>query len=224
MRSKICGINSLEDVNVVLKSGAHALGFLVGITHLAEDKVSNEEAKTLIEGLPPYVSSVAVTHLTNVNEIIELVKYLGVTTVQIHDYIPPEAVKVVRDMLQCVKIIKAVHVVDEDALAVAKSFVPYVDAILLDSRTNERLGGTGMTHNWNISAKIVQAVKKPVILAGGLTSDNVYEAVIKVKPFGVDVNSGVETKYKKDFLKVSKFISNAAKGECNVYELDTKTM
>jgi phosphoribosylanthranilate isomerase len=213
MRAKICGISSAEDISVALKAGADALGFLVGITHLAEDKISNEDAKILIQKLPPFVSTVAVTHLTNVKEIVELVKYLGVTTVQIHDYIAPVEVKQVRDMLPGIKIIKAVHITAEDSIAVANSFVPFVDALLLDSRTKDRLGGTGMTHDWNISAKIVQEVKKPVILAGGLTADNVYDAVKKVKPFGVDVNSGVETGNRKDFIKVSKFISDANKAD-----------
>lgn len=213
MRAKICGINNIEDVNVALKAGADALGFLVGITHLAEDKISKEDAKDLISNLPPFISTVAVTHLTSVDAIVDMVKYLGVTTVQIHDYIPPQEVKQVRDLLPGVKIIKAVHVMAEDSIEIARSFEPYVDALLLDSRTKDRLGGTGMTHDWNISAKIVQEVKKPVILAGGLTADNVYEAVKKVKPYGVDVNSGVETGNRKDYVKVSKFIADALRAE-----------
>jgi len=213
MRTKICGIYSVEDIGVALRAGADALGFLVGITHLAEDKISIEDAKNLIDKLPPFVSTVAVTHLTKVNEIIELVKLLGVTTLQIHDYIPPEDVKCVKNSLPGIKIIKAVHVMDNDSLNVAKSFEPFVDAILLDSRTKDRLGGTGMTHDWNISEQIVKQVNRPVILAGGLTADNVNEAVKKVRPFGVDVNSGVETDKRKDFKKVSKFILDAKRAE-----------
>jgi phosphoribosylanthranilate isomerase len=86
------------------------LGFLVGITHLAEDKISNEEAKAIIESLPPLVSPVAVTHLTDVQKIIDLIIYLGVNTLQIHDYIEPIQVKTIRENLPGVKIIKSVHV------------------------------------------------------------------------------------------------------------------
>lgn len=211
MRTKVCGINSKIDIDVCLKAGVNALGFLVGITHTAEDKVTNDEAKALIESLPPFVSSVAVTHLTEVNKIVELVKYIKANTVQIHDYIPPEAVKEVRDQLPGVKIIKAVHVQGDESVGAANQFVPYVDALLLDSRTQDRLGGTGLTHDWNISKKIVESVKCPVILAGGLNQDNIYDAVKKVNPFGIDANSGVEVNSRKDYDKVSKFVSDGTK-------------
>ena len=86
----------------------------------------------------------------------------------------------------------------------------YVDYLLLDTRTKDRLGGTGITHNWDIDAKIVKLSKIPVIIAGGLNPDNVYDAVQKVKPFGVDVNSGVEDKYgKKELNQIKKFVTNA---------------
>jgi phosphoribosylanthranilate isomerase len=90
-----------------------------------------------------------------------------------------------------------------DAIEMAKLFEPYAHAILLDSRTADRLGGTGITHDWDISARLVKSISIPVILAGGLTPGNVYEAVCKVKPYAVDVNSGVEDiKGYKNFSKV----------------------
>jgi phosphoribosylanthranilate isomerase len=210
MRIKICGIRHQDDAKVALDAGADALGFLVGIAHLAEDKIRKEEAKAIIESLPPLVSPVAVTHLTDVQKIIDLIMYLGVNTVQIHDYIEPKEVKTIRENLPGVKIIKGVHVEGEDAIEMAKYFEPYAHAILLDSRTTDRLGGTGITHDWNISARLVKSISIPVILAGGLTPGNVLEAVYKVKPYGVDVNSGVEDiKGYKNFSKVQLFIGEA---------------
>jgi phosphoribosylanthranilate isomerase len=210
MRIKICGIRHQDDAKVALDAGADALGFLVGIAHLAEDKIRNEEAKAIIESLPPLVSPVAVTHLTDVQKIIDLIMYLGVNTVQIHDYIEPKEVKTIRENLPGVKIITGVHVEGEDAIEMAKYFEPYAHAILLDSRTTDRLGGTGITHDWNISARLVKSISIPVILAGGLTPGNVLEAVYKVKPYGVDVNSGVEDiKGYKNFSKVQLFIGEA---------------
>ncbi len=210
MKIKICGIRNQDDAKVALDAGADALGFLVGITHLAEDKISNEEAKAIIESLPPLVSPVAVTHLADVQKIIALIKYLGVNTVQIHDYIEPIQVKTIRENLPGVKIIKSVHVEGDNAIEMAKLFEPYAHAILLDSRTADRLGGTGITHDWDISARLVKCISLPVILAGGLTPGNVYEAVCKVKPYAVDVNSGVEdTKGNKNFFKVQLFIGEA---------------
>lgn len=213
MRVKICGISCKEDMEIALHAGASALGFLVGITHKAEDKVTNEVAKKLISLVPPFVSSVAVTHLTNVDKIIELVRYINATTVQIHDYIPPEDVEKVRQGLPGIKVIKAVHVLGRDAIEIARSYVPYVNAILLDSRTKDRLGGTGLTHDWNLSKEIVQSLTVPVILAGGLKPGNVYEAVKTVQPFAIDVNSGVEINGKKDALKVKQLINEATKAE-----------
>ena len=90
-----------------------------------------------------------------------------------------------------------------------KDFECVCDALLLDSRTKDRLGGTGITHDWNISKEIVAKSKVPVILAGGLTEKNVYDAVKKVKPFGVDVNSGVEDNGWKSYEKVLKFVEDS---------------
>jgi len=210
MRTKICGIRNMSDAQTAIRAGANAVGFLVGITHLAEDKISKEDAKEIISLLPPFVSTVMVTHLTDKKEIVELAEYLGVTTVQIHDYIPPSDVLFVKENLPFCKIIKAVHVIDkEKAFEMVKDFECVCDALLLDSRTKDRLGGTGITHDWNISREIVAKSKVPVILAGGLTEKNVYDAVKKVKPFGVDVNSGVEDNGWKSYEKVLKFVEDS---------------
>lgn len=216
MRTKICGINNKDDMERALKAGASALGFLVGITHVAEDKVDADTARQLISIMPPFTTSVAVTHLTNANDIIELVKYIMSTTVQIHDYIPPYEVSLIKEALPGIKIIKAIHVTGPESLDLANSFEPFVDALLLDSRTTDRLGGTGITHDWDLSSLIVRSSKVPVILAGGLNPENVYQAVRKVHPFAVDVNSGVETNQKKDYQKIVKFIYEANKAEQHI--------
>ena len=159
MKAKICGINTWANAKIALDCGADALGFLVGITHLAEDKIEVADAKKIIEKLPPFVSTVAVTHLQDPKKIVDMCKFLGVTTLQIHDYICPEEVAVCRQELPEVKIIKAVHVIDGDkagTIEMAHSFEKVADALLLDSRTAERLGGTGKTHDWNISKEIVK--------------------------------------------------------------------
>ncbi len=217
MRTKICGINDKDDMARALSAGASALGFLVGITHVAEDKVDLDTARHLISIMPPFTTSVAVTHLTNAEDISELVSYIMPTTVQIHDYMPPEEVRQVREALPGIKIIKAIHVTGPESLDLARSFEPVVDALLLDSRTANRLGGTGLTHDWDLSSLIVQNSRIPVILAGGLNPENVYQAVKKVHPFAVDVNSGVETNQKKDYQKIIKFICEANQAEQDNY-------
>ena len=216
MRTKICGINTWENAKIALECGADALGFLVGITHLAEDKIEVEEAKKIITKLPPFVSTVAVTHLQDAKAIVDMCRYLNISTLQIHDYISPDEVEFCKRELQGVKIIKAIHVVDGDkegTINLARSFERTVDALLLDSRTVERLGGTGMVHDWNISKEIVEKMDVPVMLAGGLNEKNVYDAVMKVRPYAVDVNSGVEINSNKDPQKIFEFITNAKKAE-----------
>lgn len=213
MLVKFCGINKKEYAEMAIGLGADFLGFLVGITHLAEDKLTNEEAKKIISEVE-FKNSVpiAVTHLQDAKEIIETMREINVTAVQIHDSIAIDGIKEIRDSIPDSYIIKAVHVQDrERSLEKALTFEEYVDALLLDSRTIDRLGGTGKIHDWDISREIVLSVKKPVFLAGGLTPDNLLKAINKVKPFGVDVNSGVEINGEKDLNKMTKFI-RLAKG------------
>lgn len=211
MKVKVCGIRNLCDALTALHSGADALGFLVGITHLAEDKISADDAAEIIAQLPPFISTVMVTHLTDRDEIVSVAKALGVTTVQIHDYIAPCDVAYVKSHLPMCKIIKAVHIENEEsALKLMHSFESVCDALLLDSRTQDRLGGTGIVCDWDISRKLVDACSIPVILAGGLTADNVADAVRKVQPYGVDANSGLETPEGwKDADKIRRFVHNA---------------
>lgn len=209
MRVKICGIRSGKDVETALRGGADALGFLVGITHVADDKITLEDARSLTRCLPPFVSSVAVTHRTESGEIVAIAKYIECSTVQVHADVTEDTLREVRAGLPGIKLLKAVHVVDQSALDYALRMAPLVDALLLDSRTSDRLGGTGLTHDWSVSRLIVEQVGIPVLLAGGLNPRNVEAAVKLVRPYGVDVNSGVETDGWKDLVKVSEFVSTA---------------
>jgi phosphoribosylanthranilate isomerase len=106
-----------------------------------------------------------------------------------------------------VKLIKAIQVVDENALQEARRWEPFVDALLLDSKGEGGLGGTGRTHDWDLSARVVAELGIPVILAGGLSPGNVANAIRTVRPFGVDANSGVTGRPPgKDPQKVEQFV------------------
>ena len=213
MLVKFCGINKTEWAQMAINLGADYIGFLVGITHVAEDKLTNQEARKIIGELD-FKNSVpiGVTHLQDAKAIIKTMREINVNAIQIHDSITLDGIKEIRDSIQNSYIIKAVHVQQrQQSIDYALMFEEYVDALLLDSRTEDRLGGTGMIHDWNISRDIVEAVRKPVFLAGGLTPDNLLDAIEKVKPFGVDVNSGIESYGEKDLNKMSKFI-RLAKG------------
>lgn len=174
-----------------IDAGCDAMGFIMGVTHESSDYITPAETARMIRHLPPFIEPVAVTHLQDTEDLIKLVRESHCTTLQIQDTIEPPEIDRIRDALPYLKIVKAVHVMDESAIATAKRYEPYADALILDTRTNEKLGGTGIPHDWNISAEIVARSSIPVILAGGLTPENVREAIQKVRPYGVDVHTGV---------------------------------
>lgn len=210
---KVCGIQTLEEAQIVADSGADYMGFLLGLTHLAEDKTTPEMAARIINNLRhTSIKPVMVTHLLDAQSISEIAEHTGVKAIQIHDDLSDDGIKLLRKNHPSLTLIKAVHVEDETTTAKAMHYahMPELDILLLDSRTTNRLGGTGKTHDWNISKDIVGACKKPVWLAGGLNPENVADAVGKVCPAGVDANSGLEapdgTKSKE---KIEAFVKNA---------------
>ncbi len=215
---KICGLRDQAEADLARRAGATALGFLVGLTHLAEDAVDDSRAAAIIRHLPPDVEAVMVTHLLDPAEIARRAVDVGVRTIQVHGALPVAGLGDLRRNLPWVRLIKAVHVTGEGALNDAMSYAALADALLLDSRTVDRLGGTGRTHDWSISRRVVAALAPlPVYLAGGLTPDNVAIAVRSVRPAGVDVNSGVEdVAGRKDPRRVHDFVADArlALAEC----------
>ncbi|HET7284784.1 MAG TPA: phosphoribosylanthranilate isomerase [Nitrososphaeraceae archaeon] len=220
MKVKICGITNLEDAMQAISFGADALGFQVGMQHKTEDELSPEEAKSIVASLPPFVSYVMVTHLQDAKTIISLLESIQkTTTVQLHDDdICLKEISAIRKKIPSVRIIKAIHVVVEDGseapLQKLHNYDGIADALILDSVNlkEDRIGGTGMTHDWTLSKKMVDNSHLPVILAGGLTPDNVQYAIRSVGPYAVDVNSGVKisrTSRRKDPVKVRNFIYRA---------------
>ena len=123
----------------------------------------------------------------------ELIREVGATTLQLQDGIAPQELQAIRSAQPGVKLIQAIHVGDGDqSIAAAIAAEPLVDALLLDSRTADRIGGTGLPHDWSVSRRIVEQIGKPMILAGGLRPDNLQAALETVRPAAVDVNSGIE--------------------------------
>lgn len=185
------------------------MGFIVGTTHKSEDSISPSQAGEMIRALPPFISGVVVTHLTETADLIRLIEETACSVLQIQDMVPVETIVLLREWFPYLTLIKAVHVMDETAVDTAKVFARYADAILLDSRTADRLGGTGITHDWSISARIVEAVDKPVILAGGLNPENLVAAMSSVKPYAVDVHSGVKKNGVRDLERTADFVRTA---------------
>ena len=203
---KVCGIQNTTEALGAVNAGANTIGMLIGVPDNVRDRILPETARDITESIPHGVRTVMVTHLLHIPEIVEIARFTGVNSIQIHNDLSPKGMKKLRDYLPEVELIKAVHIQDETAIDKAKEYESHSDMLLLDSRTGELIGGTGLTHDWNISRKIVKSVSIPVILAGGLKPDNVEEAIKKVKPAGIDANSGLEHEDgSKDFEKIKVF-------------------
>ncbi|MBJ8345213.1 phosphoribosylanthranilate isomerase [Antrihabitans sp. YC2-6] len=210
-RRKICGIRSATDLATAIDAGVDAIGVICGVTHTSEDALSPASARDLVRLVPRSVRSVLVTHLTDADSVLALADSVGVDVIQLHGEISLDTVGAVRAATSR-QILKAVHVVGPEVVANIEALLHFCDGLLLDSRTGDRLGGTGRTHDWTISREIVDVVagRRPVILAGGLTPANVGVAIRTVGPDGVDVNSGVEdSRGDKDQALCSAFVSAA---------------
>jgi len=194
VRVQIAGVSSLEEALAAAAAGADALGLTLRLPSGVHDGLTETKARDLIARLPPFVSSVAITYVRTAREAVELCRYLGVTTLQLHGDFPVGDLRLIRAALPHLKLIRAVHVTGPQAVTHARALERHVDAIILDTYDPEtgRGGATGKTHDWTISRAVVAAVSVPIILAGGLTPENVAEAVAAVSPWGVDVHTGVE--------------------------------
>jgi len=194
VRVQVAGVSSLDEALAVERLGADALGFTVRLPSGVHDGLTEAKARDIVARLPPFVSSVAITYVGGAREAVELCRYLGVTALQLHGPFPTGELRLIRAALPHLKLIRAVHVTGPEASAQVRALERHVDAIILDTYDPEtgRGGATGKTHDWDLSRAIVVAVAVPVILAGGLTPANVAQAIGRVRPWGVDVHTGVE--------------------------------
>jgi phosphoribosylanthranilate isomerase len=213
MYVKICGIRRHEDALIAAELGADAIGLLVGQRNNSPDFISAAVARDISRALPPSVEPVLVTHIEDIDELERLLQQSGITTVQLHSEIASSSVERLRGRLPDVKIFKSVHVISADSVAYPEAFRKLVDGFVLDSINvvTDQAGGTGKTHDWSISRQIVTRYPEiPIILAGGLNSENVRSAIEYVHPFGVDVNSGTKAPNGfKDTRKMQEFIVQA---------------
>jgi phosphoribosylanthranilate isomerase len=208
VRVKICGITRKEDLDAAVAAGADAVGFVVGVASSPRN-IALEKAEKLIRQVPPFVKSVLVTVPRGIDDF-EMYEKLNPDAIQIHEENLHTATSV-RLKIPNTLLIGAVNAKLANALDVVSKPAKIFDAVLLDSFANGRYGGTGIVHDWELSKRVKQAIHpKPLILAGGLTPENVAEAVRTVEPYAVDVSSGVERQPGiKDHKKISNFIKNA---------------
>jgi phosphoribosylanthranilate isomerase len=199
-RVKICGITDIDDAMAAVDFGADALGFV--FFKGSPRYVTPEQASSIIRELPPFITTVGVFVDEPVREIEKIVAATCLDIVQLHGDESPEACQASR------RIVKAIRVKSIDSLEPLKTFKGHVSAFLLDAYAPDALGGTGLKFNWDIAIEAKSFGR--IILAGGLTPENVREAVRHVRPHGVDVSSGVERiKGRKDHEKMKLFIERA---------------
>jgi len=207
-RVKICCIASVEEAWMAIRHGACAVG-LVSEMPSGPGVIPEQKIAEIATVLPPAVGSFLLTSKRDASAIIAQQRRCGVNTVQVCDRLEVGAYEQLRASMPGVSIVQVVHVVGEDAVEGARQVAPYVNGILLDSGDpslpRKELGGTGRTHNWAISRQIVEQVGVPIFLAGGLNPDNVAEAIRVVRPYAVDVCTGVRTGGKLDEVKLAAF-------------------
>ncbi len=215
-RVKICCISSLEEAQLAIRLGADALG-LVGRMPSGPGVVDDALAARIVQATPPPLATFMLTSEMATDEIIAHQRRVGANTIQIVDAVSPETYAQLRQALPTVKLVQVIHVINERSIDEALKVVhDGADALLLDSGnptlTVKELGGTGRVHNWEISRQIVGQSSVPVFLAGGLTPQNVRQAIDTVQPFGLDICSGVRTNGQLDYQKLEAFM-NGVRGE-----------
>lgn len=216
MKVKICANRSVEDAQMSLQAGADIIGILVGKQHASVDFVDKVNAKEICTFIDGRCDVSLVTHIENADEIIELTKYIGNNVLQLHSSIKESEVEKIAKALPNVKLVRLIHVSSDGKICTNIKDIKYADFYLLDSFNlkTDQVGGTGLTHDWNASRKIIESLDKPAFLAGGLTPDNVAQAIRIARPYGVDVNSGCKNeKGEKDAKKVRDFVYNAKHAE-----------
>ncbi len=216
MKVKICANRSVEDAKMCIQAGADIIGILVGKQHASVDFVDKETAKEICSFVDSRCDVALVTHIENAEEIIELSKFIGNNIIQLHSSISESEVEKIVKALPFIKLVRLIHVSSDGKICSNIEKTKYADYYLLDSFNlkTDQVGGTGLTHDWNASAKLIQSLDKPAFLAGGLTPDNVAQAIKIAKPYGVDVNSGCKNEQgMKDAQKVKAFVYNAKHAE-----------
>ena len=183
IRVKICGITNYHDASNAVKLGVDALGFIFA---LSPRKITPEKARDIICDIPPFVKTVGVFVNEKPDTIREIIQFCGLDLIQLHGDESPD---LCHELMPYT--IKAFRPKDEKDLSVIGPYMGKIRALLFDTYSGEKRGGTGKTFDWDLAIK-GKEMGVPLILAGGLTPSNIETAVSRVKPFAVDVNSGVE--------------------------------
>ena len=183
VKVKICGITNYEDAAIAVDLGAAALGFIFADS---TRQITPQKARDIIHAIPPFVKTVGVFVNASPAAIKEVVHYCGLDLVQLHGDESPDLCHGLMPST-----IKALRIKDASSIQSSLAYQGKVRALLLDTYAKDKAGGTGSTFDWRLAIKIKE-LGIPIILAGGLGPSNIDSAIRAVKPYAVDVNSGVE--------------------------------
>lgn len=211
---QVAGIIDLAEAEMLINCGVNFLGFPLRLPVNKED-CTEDEAALIIAKTKDRVKSVAITYQNEADEIIKFCKKMDVEIIQLHGDISIDELRKLKSAAPGLSIIKSL-VIKNGNINVLENLVTstqnYIDAFITDTfdPSTGASGATGKTHDWKLSRRLVELSSKPVILAGGINHLNVYDAIMTVKPAGIDTHTGVEgIDGRKDFSKVKKFVEEA---------------
>ena len=207
-RVKICGLTRGADLRAAIDAGADAVGVISEVPVDTPREVDPAAAAEVLADVPPFVTATLVTMPDSPTRAVELLRTVEPDAVQLHGEWTAEEIGYVRAETG----VKVLCTVDAEDHGRAERLDPVVDALVVDSTRESGAGGTGETHDWAATGDLATRLTSPVVLAGGLTAENVSEAVRVADPFAVDVASGVElTGGRKDHNAVARFVANAGR-------------
>lgn len=214
---QVAGVRDLDEARRLLDCGVRYLGFPLRLPVNVED-LPEADAAEIIRSIRPPCYGVAITYQDKADDIADFMDYLGASIVQLHGEIDIEQLRNLRRLRPELGVIKSLVVgehPERELAAMARRLGEYADAFITDTYdpVTGASGATGKTHDWAVSRRLVELAPKPVILAGGLTPENVREAILAVRPAGVDAHTGVEDATgRKDAARVRRFVSEARAG------------
>ena len=214
---KICCIADLAEARLAVAAGARALGLVSAMPSgpgVVDEATIATVAQAVASAHGTAVQTFLLTSQTTAAAIVAQHRRCRTTTLQLVDHVPPDELRLLRAALPGVRLVQVIHVTGPASVDDAVAAAPLVDAILLDSGNPlaavKELGGTGRTHDWAVSAQIraaVAALGRPLYLAGGLNPQNVAAAAAAVRPFGLDVCSGVRQHGRLDSARLAAFLA-----------------
>jgi len=207
---KVCCIASREEAVLAIRHGAHAIG-LVSAMPSGPGPIPEDRIAEIAAAVRPPTRTFLLTSLQSAEAIVAQHRRLRTTTIQIVDHLVEGHYREIRDALPGVELVQVIHVHGPESVDEALAVAPQVDALLLDSGNQrlavKELGGTGRTHDWSVSRRISDEAGVPVYLAGGLRPDNAAAAIAAVRPFALDLCSGVRTDGNLDEAKLAAFMA-----------------